>query len=232
MCQRLPFPALPTLLRTLWLALLLSLLSLLPVRPAAAQDWEQVAAGMLQRPEFEALPLQILPPRGQSLGGSPVEMQFQSGQCLLKLRTRGNPVAEWLLAQAQPEDRTLWMQAVLVHEIAHCWRWQQAHDPSLQQLATLMASPGARTDAAVARQVQRQLGQEEAFADVVALAWVAGAAPQRFEAILQAFQRLRSDPRLSAGPHDTRAALQRVQREGIPTGRSVFVLASTLLQAP
>ncbi len=216
-------------MRTLWLAWLLSLLlSLLLVRPAAAQDWEQVAAGMLQRPEFEALPLQIQPPRGQSRGGSPIEMQFQSGQCLLKLRTRGNPVAEWLLAQAQPEDRTLWMQAVLVHEIAHCWRWQQGQDPGLEQLATLMASPSARTDATVAR----QLGQEESFADVVALAWVAGAAPQRFEAILQAFLRLRSDPRLSTGPHDTRAALQRVQREGISTGRSVFVVASALLQAP
>ena len=204
MCQRL----LPS--SALLLSLLLSLLLwLLPVRPAAAQDWEQVAAGMLQRPEFETLPLQILPPRGQSLGGSPVEMQFQSGQCLLKLRTRGNPVAEWLLAQALPEDRTLWMQTVLVHEIAHCWRWQQGHDPSLQAPA-----------------------QEEAFADVAALAWVAGVAPQRFEAMLQAFLRLRSDQRLSFGHHDTRAALRQVQRQGVATDRPAFLSASALLQAP
>jgi hypothetical protein len=58
----------------------------------------------------------------------------------------------WLLAQALPEDRTLWMQAVLVHEIAHCWRWQQGHDPSLQA----PAQEEAFADVAALRQVQRQ----------------------------------------------------------------------------
>jgi hypothetical protein len=213
-------------------AVLLAVLLARPVQaqtpPATAPDWEQVAAEMIQRPEFEALPLQIRPPRGQSLGGSPIEMQFQAGQCLLNLRTRGNPAAERLLAQALPEDRTLWMQAVLAHEIAHCWRWQQGNDPGLQQLATLMGTASA--DAGAARQVQRQLGLEESFADVAALAWVATVAPQRFDAVLKAFQRLRGDLRLSSGPHDTRAALARVQREGFALGRPVFLAASELLQ--
>jgi len=189
--------------------------------------WEQVAAEMIQRPEFEALPLQIRPPRGQSLGGSPVEVQIQAGQCLLNLRTRGNPAAEMLLAQAAPEDRMLWMQTVIVHEIAHCWRWQD-NAPALHQLAALTSS--ASTDPRAAGQVTRQMQTEESFADVAALAWVSRVAPERLDRMLQAFQRLRGNLRLSNGPHDTRAALARVQREGFVPGLAPFQAATALLE--
>ena len=201
-----------------------------PPAPMPTQDapsWEQVAAEMVQRPEFEALPLQIRPPRGQSLGGSPVEVQIQAGQCLLNLRTRGNPAAEMLLAQAAQEDRTLWMQTVIVHEIAHCWRWQD-NASALHQLASLTSS--ASTDPRAASQVTRQMQAEESFADVAALAWVARMAPERLDRMLQAFQRLRGNLRLSNGPHDTRAALVRVQREGFAPGLAPFQAATALLE--
>lgn len=198
--------------------------------PQPTQDapgWEQVAAEMIQRPEFAALPLQIRTPRGQSLGGSPVEMQIQAGQCQLLLRTRGHAVAELLLAQAAPEDRTLWMQTVIVHEIAHCWRWQD-NAPALHQLAALTSS--ASTNPRAASQVTRQMQTEESFADVAALAWVAQVAPERLDRMLQAFQRLRGNLRLSNGPHDTRAVLARVQREGFAPGLAPFQAAAALLE--
>lgn len=197
---------------------------------AQTQDtpgWEQVAAEMLQRPEFEALPLQIRSPRGPSHGGSPVEMQIQAGQCQLLLRTRGHAVAELLLAHAAPEDRTLWMQTVIVHEIAHCWRWQD-NAPALHQLAALTSS--ASTDPRAASQMTRQMQTEESFADVAALAWVSRVAPERLDRMLQAFQRLRGNLRLSNGPHDTRAALARVQREGFAPGLTPFQAAAALLE--
>lgn len=210
-------------------ALLLAI-ALAGTAQAQTQDtpgWEQVAVEMVQRPEFEALPLQIRSPRSPSHGGSPVEMQIQAGQCQLLLRTRGNPVAELLLAHAAPEDRTLWMQTVIVHEIAHCWRWQD-NAPALHQLAALTSS--ASTDPRAASQMTRQMQTEESFADVAALAWVARAAPERLDRMLQAFQRLRGNLRLSNGPHDTRAALARVQREGFAPGLAPFQAAAALLE--
>ncbi|MEY4907179.1 MAG: hypothetical protein RL260_897 [Pseudomonadota bacterium] len=213
---------------SLLLPLLLAMLLMSPVQAQPAQDWEQVAAEMVQRPEFAALPLQIQVLRERPGRGSPAEMQLQSGQCILHLRTRDNPLADILLAQAAPEDRTLWLQAVIVHEFAHCWRWQ-GDDPAMQQLVALMGT--ASTDARAARQVQHQLGREESFADVAALAWVAQVAPQRLVAILGAFQRLRGNTRLSTGPHDTRAALARVQREGFTAHLPLFLAAEALLDA-
>jgi hypothetical protein len=228
MRQTLPSSLLLRLRLSLLLPLLLAMLLMSPVQAQPAQDWEQVAAEMVQRPEFAALPLQIQVLRERPGRGSPAEMQLQSGQCILHLRTRDNPLADILLAQAAPEDRTLWLQAVIVHEFAHCWRWQ-GDDPAMQQLVALMGT--ASTDARAARQVQHQLGREESFADVAALAWVAQVAPQRLVAILGAFQRLRGNTRLSTGPHDTRAALARVQREGFTAHLPLFLAAEALLDA-
>lgn len=204
MRQTLPFSVLH--LWVLWLAAWLAM-------PVAAQDWEPVAAAMLQRPEFEALPLQLRTAQGQSLGGAPIEVQIQTGLCVLHLRTRGHPATAWLLALALPQDRTLWMQAILVHEIAHCWRWQEDAS-ALQQITP------------------RQHQREEAFADVVALAWVQRVAPARFDALLDTFQRLRSDLRLSTGAHDTRLALERVRRAGFTSGVPPFQAAGLLLESP
>ncbi|MBP8270303.1 MAG: hypothetical protein KAX42_00375 [Sphaerotilus sp.] len=219
MRQTLPFSVLH-LLSTLWLAVLLAM-------PAAAQDWEQVAAELLQRPEFKALPLQIRTTRVQSLGGSPIEVELQTGLCMLHLRTRGHPATTQLLALAPRQDHTLWMQAILVHEIAHCWRWQE-DAPALQKLAALTSHPQA--DPRTVRQAVRQHQREEAFADVAALAWVQRVAPEHFQSLLDTFQRLRSDLRLSVGAHDTRLALERVRRVGFPPGVPPFQAASMLLE--
>lgn len=189
---------------------------------AEATDWEVVAADLLRQPGFKALPIRI----ATSTGRAPAEMQVGGGRCVLHLRTRGNPVAELLLRQADPEDRGVWMQAILVHEIAHCWRWQ-GQDAALQQFAALIGTAGH--DARQLDAVHQRMRDEESFADVAAMAWVAQTAPVQFEAVLGAFERLRGSATLSAGAHDTRAALDRVRREGFAPGQAPFDAAQTLL---
>ena len=195
--------------------------------PEDRDEWETIAREMILRPEFEALPLQIRWPPAQAGGGSPMEVEVRSGQCLLQLRTLGHPVVPLLLAKAAPENRRWWMRAMVAHEIAHCWRWQN-DTSALHQLAHLTGHAG--TDPRAARQAARQRQREEAFADVAALAWVWRVAPSQFGPMLEAFQRLRSDLRLSVGPHDTRLALERVRREGFAPGLAPFDAASALLE--
>ncbi|MEY2874534.1 MAG: hypothetical protein RLZZ373_1905 [Pseudomonadota bacterium] len=185
-------------------------------------DWTTVAAELVRRPEFAALPLRI----AAGTGRTPAAMQVSAGRCVLRLRTRGNPVATVLQRQAAPEDGRLWMQAILVHEIAHCWRWQ-GQDAALQQFAALIDTAGR--DADRLGEAHQRLRDEETFADVAALAWVAQVAPDRLDAMVGAFQRLRGNATLSAGAHDTRTALDRVQREGFAAGLSPFDAARALL---
>ncbi|WP_310461266.1 hypothetical protein [Sphaerotilus sp.] len=185
-------------------------------------DWTTVAAELVRRPEFAALPLQI----AAGPGRTPAAMQVSAGRCVLRLHTHGNPVATVLQRQAAPEDGQLWMQAILVHEIAHCWRWQ-GQDAALQQFAALIDTAGR--DARRLGEVHQRLRDEETFADVAALAWVAQIAPDRLDAMVGAFQRLRGNATLSAGAHDTRPALDRVQREGFAAGLSPFDTARVLL---
>lgn len=195
------------------------------VRAASAADradWATVATELVRRPEFAALPLRIAP----GTGSTPAAMQVSAGGCVLRLRTHGNPVAKVLQRQAAPEDGRLWMQAILVHEIAHCWRWQ-GQAAALQQFAALIDTAGR--DARRLSEVHQRLRDEETFADVAALAWVAQVAPDRLDAMVGTFQRLRGNVTLSAGAHDTRTALDRVQREGFAAGLSPFDAARGLL---
>ncbi|MEX8493845.1 hypothetical protein [Sphaerotilus sp.] len=189
---------------------------------AEAPRWEEIAARLVRQPGFAALPIRIT----TGTGHAPAEMQVGGGRCMLHLHTRGNPVADVLLRQAAPEDRRVWVQAILVHEIAHCWRWQ-GQDAALQQFAALIGTAGR--DTRRLDEVHQRLRDEETFADVAALAWVAQAAPGQFDAMLGAFERLRGNATLSAGTHDTRAALDRVRREGFAPGRAPFDAARTLL---
>lgn len=189
---------------------------------AEATDWEVVAADLLRQPGFKALPIRI----AASTGHAPAEMEVGGGRCVLHLRTRGNPVADVLLRQAAADDRLVWMQAILVHEIAHCWRWQ-GQDAALQQFAALIGTAGR--DSRRLDEVHQRMRDEETFADVAALAWVAQAAPEQFEAMLGAFGRLRGNFTLSAGAHDTRAALDRVRRKGFAPGQAPFDAARALL---
>jgi hypothetical protein len=166
-----------------------------PARAAPSTEtlnWRAIAGDLVRQPAFTALPLRI----ATGAGPAPAEMQIGGGRCVLHLRTRDNPVARLLLRQAAPGDRRIWMQAILVHEIAHCWRWQ-GQDAALLQFAALIGTAGHDT---------RRLDEVH--------------------------QRLRGDVTLSAGAHDTRAALDRVRREGFAPGLLPFDAARALLADP
>lgn len=189
---------------------------------APPADWHGLAAEMVLWPEFAGLALRTLVSRGHA----PVEMEIRAEGCVLHLRAHGHPVADLLLRQVAPDDRRLWMQAIVVHEIAHCWRWQ-GQGAALQQFAALIGTAGR--DTRRLDEVHQRMRTEETFADVAALAWVWQVAPARFGAMLNAFERLRSHPALSAGTHDTRAALDRVRRQGFAAAPSPFEAARALL---
>ncbi len=193
----------------------------------APDSWVEAAREVLQDPFFQTLPVSVRMLKSPE-SSSPASMRLtDDSRCELLLQHRPNPKeAQVVLSQASPSLRPLLLRAVIVHELAHCWRYQDRPETleSLFQLSHL-----ARVDERLAPEVERLRQQEETFADMVALSWVEHRHPGRLQPMLTAFFGLRTDPRLSRGAHDTLAALERVRRHGMVYGETPFHAADTML---
>ncbi len=194
---------------------------------APVDPWPTVVRGVVARAEFQALPLSV-EVSAKAQQGSPLSMEWREGRCVLLVRTHRNPQAQALLELAAPSARTLFMQAVAVHELAHCYRTQDK--PEL--LAALFSlAERAERQSDLTPQLEQDIRREETFADVAALAWAEREDEARYPDVLSAFERLREDPRFTGPRHDTRLALARIRRFGMLYGETAFDAADTTLAA-
>lgn len=151
---------------------------------AAEQRWIAVGTPVLDTAEALGLPLDVVVQPQPAAGETPVAMAYVAGRCKLVLTLRGNAGAEALLAGAPAALQPPLMEAIVAHEVGHCWRHAQGG-----------WQPGAASD-----------WREEAFADLAALAWTARRHPERYAEVHAWLMALRDTHAGSA--HDTRAFLQ------------------------
>jgi ADP-ribose pyrophosphatase YjhB (NUDIX family) len=144
-------------------------------------------------------------------------MGFVNGRCKLVLTMRGNPDAQTALEGFDPTLVNLLREAMTAHEIGHCWRYVHGEWHTLP--AGFTDSGAALSDAAptaAARHAMRQTRREEAFADLVGLAWIAARHPAHYAFVHAWFVDVRDEPTLPGSHHDTVAWLR------LAPGRSVF----------
>jgi hypothetical protein len=155
----------------------------------------------------QGMPIDIVVLPQADAGTAPLAMGYQDGRCKLVFAMRGNPAAESALAAIAPALLQAALEAMTAHEIGHCQRHRSGAFHSL---------PGGLTDRpdlietsqptaqlqAMAREM-RITRREEAFADLVGLAWTHAHHADQFAQVLDWFEAARSDetPR---GFHDTR----------------------------
>ena len=148
----------------------------------------------------------VVLPQAQA-GAAPLAMGYEDGRCKLVFAMRGNPAAETTLAQIPPALLQATLEAMTAHELGHCQRHRSGAFNSL---------PGGLVDTpdsiekrqptpelqAMAREM-RVTRREEAFADLVGLAWTHAHHADQYAQVLAWFDDARSDetPR---GFHDTR----------------------------
>lgn len=180
-------------MRTLPVFLLLASFCLLlcataPARAAGLttdeRRWIDIGAPVLAEADALRLPLDIVVQPQAAAGESPVAMAYVEGRCKLVLTLRGNSEADALLAAAPAGMAEVVMQAVLAHEVGHCWRHAQGG-----------WQPGTAGD-----------WREEAYADLAALAWIAARHPARYAEFHAWLLALRNAHAGSA--HDTRRVLR------------------------
>jgi hypothetical protein len=140
-------------------------------------------------------------------GAPPIAMGYGDGRCQLVFAMRGNPAAEATLAQIPPPQLQATIEAMIAHEIGHCQRHRSGAFNSLPDgLTDLPDAIEARQPTAELQAMAREMRitrREEAFADLVGLAWTRTHHPEQFTQVLAWFDAARSDetPR---GFHDTR----------------------------
>ncbi|MYM35577.1 hypothetical protein GTP44_09440 [Duganella sp. FT50W] len=123
------------------------------------------------------LPLDITVQPQARANDVPLALGYDQGRCKLVLSLRGNPHAEDLLDSVPAAQRGWMIEAMVAHEIGHCWRYAQGHWHALP--AGFAERPPAAGAAADLRDTRR----EEGFADLVALAWVHQRQPQHYATV-------------------------------------------------
>ena len=155
----------------------------------------------------QGMPIDIVVLPQAQPGAAPIAMGYDDGRCKLVFAMRGNPAAESTLAQIPAPLLQATIEAMTAHEIGHCQRHRSGAFDSLP--SGLTDKPDAiesRQPTAELQAIAREMRitrREEAFADLVGLAWTHAHHADQFAQVLAWFDEARSDetPR---GFHDTR----------------------------
>jgi hypothetical protein len=154
----------------------------------------------------QGLPIDIVVLPQAQAGAAPIAMGYDEGRCKLVFAMRGNPAAESTLASIPAPLVQATLEAMTAHEIGHCQRHRSGAFDSLPAgLSDKPDQPTAELQA-MAREM-RITRREEAYADLVGLAWTHAHHADQFAQVLSWFDAARSDetPR---GFHDTRHWLE------------------------
>ena len=169
------------------------------------------------------LPLDIVVQPQAKPGDAPLAMGFDNDRCKLVLAMRGNPEAETTLAQIPPGLLEPVVQAMVAHELGHCWRyvhgaWHTVPAGFVDRIDE--TAPIADREIARLRHEMRETRREEGFADLVGLAWTLEHHPAQYEQVHAWFAQVRDDQPVAGAHHDTRAWLRLArERNAFPTPR-------------
>lgn len=164
--------------------------------------WLNAGANVLNYAKQELkLPIDITVQPQARANDVPLALGYDNGRCKLVLSMRGNPKAEDILANVATAQRALMIEAMVAHEIGHCWRYAQGNWHAVPAGFEERALP------ARAQEELRDTRREEGYADLVALAWIHQQHPQQYASVA-AWMRAVREPSLAVGTHSTLSWLQ------------------------
>ena len=193
---------------------LFSLLSLFLAVPAMAHAqltdlesrWLQAGQPVIAFAREQGLPIDIIVQPQDAPGAVRLALGLESGRCKLVLSLRGNAQAESVMQGMPAARQGAMIEAMTAHEIGHCQRYAQGDWHALPRgfVEPRGRQPGRLT--ALAQEL-RETRREEAYADLVALAWMHGRHPGQYRQVLSWMRGLRAGGEAAGGSHATQAWL-------------------------
>ena len=192
----------------------LLLMSLLIVLPAVAGPglteletrWLQAGQPVIAFARAQGLPIDIIVQPQDAPGAVPLALGYEAGRCKLVLSLRGNAQADSVLQGVPPTRHGLMVEAMTAHEIGHCQRYAQGDWHALPRGFVEPRSVQQGKLTALAQEL-RETRREEAYADLVALAWMHGRHPGQHQQVLAWMRGVRASGDVAGGSHDTQAWL-------------------------
>jgi hypothetical protein len=190
------------------------LLSCIAASAGAAQltetetRWLQAGAPVLAYArQALQLPIDIVVQPQAGPNDVPLAMGFLDGRCKLVFSMRGNAQAEQVLAGVPAAQQKVLIEAMTAHEVGHCWRQAQGSWHALP--SGFVEGPQEQLDNPELQALSKQMRdtrREEAFSDLVALAWTQRANPAQYGQVHAWLMQVRQP--VAHGSHNTRAWLQ------------------------
>ncbi|WP_298405275.1 hypothetical protein [Janthinobacterium sp.] len=185
---------------------LFSLLSLFLAVPAMAHAqltdlesrWLQAGKPVIDYARTQGLPIDIIVQPQDAPGAVPLALGYAAGRCKLVLSLRGNAMADTVLQGVPPARHGAMIEAMTAHEIGHCQRYVQGDWHALPRgfVEPRGRQPGRLT--ALAQEL-RETRREEAYADLVALAWMHARHPGQYQQVLAWMRGLRTADEAAGG---------------------------------
>ncbi|WP_431478867.1 hypothetical protein [Massilia eburnea] len=170
--------------------------------------WLQAGSSVLAYAKQELkLPIDIVVQPQAGPNDVPLAMGFADGRCKLVFSMRGNPQAEEVLSGVPAEQQKVLIEAMTAHEVGHCWRQAEGSWHALP--AGFVEAPHAQLDNPALQalsKVMRDTRREEAFSDLVALAWTQRSNAAQYPQVHAWLMQVRQP--VEHGSHNTRAWLQ------------------------
>lgn len=206
----------------------------LTLRTAAAagltpveQRWLQGAWPVITWAKAQGLPLDIVVQPQDAPDAAPLAMAFVDRRCKLVLSMRGNPQADTALARLDGSLHDAALELMAAHELAHCRRHLDG------VWFGVPAGFTARVPAELPERLHEAWAQmqgtrrEEAYADLVGLAWTRRHHAADYVALHAWLVAERSRERQPGDHHDTLAWIEGAAGEAF-AGATVFAAAAAL----
>lgn len=170
---------------------------------AREQRWLRSAEPVLAQARQLQLPLDIVVQPQDTPGAAPLSLGFVAGRCKLVLSLRGNPQAEATLARLPAGLEGPALELMAAHELGHCHRYLEGAWHALPAGFEAEAPDHLAPPLRAAFVDMRAARREEAYGDLVGLAWIERRHAAHYPVLHAWLLAERSRDRVPGTHHDT-----------------------------
>jgi len=173
-----------------------------------------------------ALPLDIVVQPQDAPGAAPLALGFVEGRCKLVLSMRGNPLAQRQIDAIPAELLGPALELMAAHELGHCRRYLDGAWYGMPAGFVAAKAPESLTpDLQQAWLDMRSTRREEAYGDLVGLAWTRARHVELYARVQAWLVAERSSELIPGSHHDTLAWLALARDPAALEGRTMFEAA-------